>query len=92
VRGQQALSRAVAPDEECYRAASNHLLTCAVYHGRKRVGSSPFPQDITLRNRVSDAMQKAQPGTPLLRLYESLVRRAEDNIREARARDEEMDA
>jgi hypothetical protein len=51
-----------------------------------------FPQDVTLRNRATEGMQKAQPGTPLHRFYESLARRAEDNIREARARDEEMDA
>ncbi len=70
---------------------SNHLYACAVYHGRERVGGGPFPQDVTLRNRAAKAMRKTQAGTPLYRFYESLVRRAEENILDAQARDEEMD-
>jgi hypothetical protein len=75
-----ALSRAVAAGEECYRAVSDHLYTCAVYHGRERVGGGPFPQDVTLRDKATEAMRKAQAGTPLHRFYESLIRRAEENI------------
>jgi hypothetical protein len=87
-----ALSRAFAADEECYRAVSGHLFACAVDHGRQRVGGGPCPQDVTLRNKATEAMRKTQAGTPLHRFYESLVRRAEENIREAHVRDEEMDA
>ncbi len=87
-----AISRAVAASEECYRGVCGHLYACAVCHGRERVGGGPFPQDITLRDKATEAMQKSQAGTPLHRFYESLVRRADENIREARARDEEMDA
>jgi hypothetical protein len=87
-----ALSRAFTADEECYRAVSGHLYACAVYHGREQVGGGPFPQDVTLRDRATEAVQKAQPGTPIHRFYDSLVRRAQENIREAQARDEEMDA
>jgi hypothetical protein len=87
-----AISRAVAPGEECYQAVSSNLYGCAVYHGRQRVGGGPFPQDVALREKATDAMRKAQAGTPLHRFYESLAKRAVENIREAEARDEEMDA
>jgi hypothetical protein len=87
-----AISRAAAAGEDCFRAVSHHLYACAVYHGRNRVGGSPSPQDVTLRNKATEAMRKAQAGTPLHRFYESLVRRAEGNIREDQAQDEEVDA
>jgi hypothetical protein len=87
-----AISRAVGACEECYRAVSDHLYACAVYHGRQRVGGGPFPQDVTLRAKATEAMRKTQAGTPLHRFYESLVRRAEWNIHEAQALEEERDA
>jgi hypothetical protein len=86
-----ALSKAFAAGDECYRAVSNHLYTCAVNHGRERVGGGPFPQDVTLRNRAAGAMGKTQSGTPIHRFYGSLVRCAEENILEAQAQDEQMD-
>ena len=87
-----AISRAVAAGDECYQAVSSHLYACAVYHGRGTVGGGPFPQDITLRDKATEAMRKTQAGTPLYRFYDSLVKRAEGNIRDTNARDEEMDA
>jgi hypothetical protein len=86
-----AISRAVAAGVECHRAVSDHLFTCAVCHGRQRMGGGPFPQDVTLRDKATEAMRKTQAGTPLHRFYESLVRRAERNIQEAQAKEEEMD-
>jgi hypothetical protein len=87
-----ALSRAFAAGEDCYRAVSGHLYTCAVYHGRSRQGGGPFPQDIALRDRAAEAMGKAQAGTPLHRFYEALVKKAKENILHAQAQEEEMDA
>jgi hypothetical protein len=87
-----AISRAVAAGEECYQAVSSQLYECAVYHGRECEGGGPFPQDVTLRGKATEAMRKTQAGTPLHRFYESLVRRADDNIRQTHRRDEEMDA
>ena len=87
-----AISRAVAVGEECYQAVSGQLYACAVNHARQRVGGGPFPQDITLRNKATEAMRRTQAGTALHRFYESLVGQAEENIRKAHARDEEMDA
>jgi hypothetical protein len=69
-----AISRAVTAGEECYEAVSRHLYVCAVCHGRHRSGGGAFPQDITLRDKATEAMGKAQAGTPLHRFYESLVR------------------
>jgi hypothetical protein len=45
-----------------------------------------------VRDKATEAMRKGQAGTPLHRFYAPLVRRAEENIQEAHARDEEMDA
>jgi hypothetical protein len=87
-----AISRAVAAGEECYQAVSDHLYNCAVCHPRQSAGGGPFPQDVTLRDKATEAMRETQAGTPLHRFYESLVKRAEDNMRRTHARDEEMDA
>jgi hypothetical protein len=85
------ISRALVAGDECRQAVSGNLFACAVYHGRERVGGGPFPQDVTLRDKATDAMLKTPTGSPQHRFYESLFKRADANIRDSKARDEEME-
>jgi hypothetical protein len=84
------LGRAYAAGEDCYRRVCHHLRHCTTAHGRSREGGGPFPQDITLQDRATTACRALQRGSPEYRFYESLMREAVTNIRDAQARDEEM--
>ncbi len=86
-----ALSRAAVAGDECCRSVSGHLYRCAVEHGRERVGGGPFPQDLTLRDKATAAVRRTQAGTQQHQFYDSLVRRAKGNIRDAQAWDEEIE-
>lgn len=74
------IARTVTVGEECYRVVSGHRFTCAVCHGRQRVGGGPFPQDVVPRDEAAEAVRKTRAGTPLQRFYGSLAKRAEDNM------------
>jgi hypothetical protein len=86
------LDKAYRAGAECYRLVSNHLYYCATAHGRERTGGGPFPQDIALRDRATAAVARTQPGSPERRFFESLVRRAKQNIQDQQARDEEIES
>jgi hypothetical protein len=86
-----ALDRAYVAGAECYRRVSNDLYHCAVYHGRQRVGGGPFPQDIALRDQAAATAQRLQPGSSQRRFYDSLVRRALQNIQDLETRDEMLE-
>jgi hypothetical protein len=55
-----------------------HDLVHAPSRERTAAGGT-FPQDVTLRDKATEAMRKAQAGTPLHRFYESLIKRTKQH-------------
>ncbi len=85
-----ALARAYAAGDECYRRVCHHLRRGVVGQGRQRVGGGPFPQDVSLKDRAASACALLRRGSPDYRFYESLMTEAVTNIRETEAADEEI--
>ncbi len=85
------LERALHAGNACYRRVSNYIYNCARSGTRHGISGQPFPQDIALRDRAREMASRLPAGTPAHRLFESLRKYAEAEIRDQIARDEELD-
>jgi hypothetical protein len=78
-------------DDGCFKIVSDLLQTPAISLGREGVSGQPFPQDLELRERSSDAARSYPPGSPQRIFYDSLFAYAEDSIRRSQLHDSEFE-
>jgi hypothetical protein len=85
-----ALRKAEAAGEECYRIAQGVFAGGAVPTERHRIIGQPPPSVVRQLEQASAVLGCLQPGTPEHRFYEYVVKDAEKTLRDEEASDEEL--
>ena len=85
------LDIAHAIGEKCSRVVSSHLQAPSITQGRQGVSGQPFPQDIALRDRASEAARSCPPGSLQWLFYDSLATHAVDSIQRSQLHDSEVE-
>lgn len=86
----ELLENAYKINDGCYRNVSSCLYCSAVSGTRTGSAGQPMPQDVTLKKQAMELLKKYPAGSPTYKFYFSLIRHAENAIRDQLARDEEL--
>lgn len=84
------LANAYATNRESGRTMESALWGSAMSGMRHGTPGEPFPEDVRRRDRATELMRSLTPGSPAWRLYDSLSRDAETDIRRKLEQDEEL--
>lgn len=77
-------------NDDCYRNVRSYLHCSAVSGTRSGSPGQPMPQDVRLRDHAMELLKKFSTGSPTHQFYSSLIRYAENEMRDKLARDEEL--
>ena len=86
----ELLENAYKINDDCYRNVRSHFYCSAVSETRSGSPGQPMPQDIRLRDHAMELLKKFPAGSPTHQFYSSLIRYAENAMRDQLARDEEL--
>lgn len=84
------LERAAAIDEDCYGHVFVQLHSSATSGSKSGIAGQPMPRDVEVREKASLLINRFAGQPKVKAFYESLAKVAETNIRDDRARYEEM--
>ena len=85
----ELLERAAAIDEECYRDVFSFLHSSATSGSKSGPVGGPMPRDVEVRDKASVLTRRFQSQSKVRAFYESLLKRAEWDIRRDREEFEE---
>jgi len=77
-------------NEDCYQNVRSELFCSAISGTRTGSPGQPMPQDVRQRDQAEEMLKKYPAGSPTYKFYYSLLKHAENEIKDQLARDEEL--